>query len=169
MIEHYWCLCYPWHIHIMSINDVNTQTRFMVLFTSRSLLTWGKLLDASSGISPRYLSTIYSQLTISPFFYRHPIIDRLCLFFSRGGQVGEGDGLNMGESNHLPPTATVSHTLPYPSRTVLCYQPQGLGREAENMPHHLPVSTSYRGQEIWSIDHMGKPLSGQGPLHGGSN
>ena len=22
--------------------------------------------------------------------------------------------------------------------------------------------------KIWSIDHMGKPLSGQGPLHGGS-
>ena len=25
------------------------------------------------------------------------------------------------------------------------------------------------GQEIWSIDHMGKPLSGQGLLHGGSS
>ena len=31
---------------------VKTQTRFMVLFTSRSLLTWGKSLDDSPGISP---------------------------------------------------------------------------------------------------------------------
>ena len=42
------------------IDDVNTQTRFMVLFTLGSLLTWGKPLDASSGISPRYLSTMVS-------------------------------------------------------------------------------------------------------------
>ena len=44
---------------------------------------------------------------------------------------------------HLPPTAMVSYTLPYPSRTVLPDQPQGLGGEAEGPPqHHLPVSTS---------------------------
>ena len=93
-------------------------------------------------------------------------------FFPRGGQVEEGDGLK-GGSQHLPPTITVSYTFPYPRRAVFPYQPPGLGREAENLPQHcLPVSTSwgegYRGQEIWSINHMGKPLSGQGPLHGGS-
>ena len=55
-------------------------------------------------------------------------------FFRRGGQLREGDGLNVGESNHLPPTAIVSYTLPYPSRAVLPHQPQGLGREAENSP-----------------------------------
>ena len=64
-------------------------------------------------------------------------------FFSRGGQVGEGDGLNVGESQDLPPTVTVSYTLPYPSTAVLPYQPQGLGRETKNPPQHcLPVSTS---------------------------
>ena len=56
---------------IMPIDNVNAQTIFVVLFTSGSLLTWGKPLDTSSGISPRYLSTTYSQLTVSPFFYRH--------------------------------------------------------------------------------------------------
>ena len=55
----------------------------MVLFTSGSLLTWGKPLDALSGISPRYLSTTYSQLTVSPFFYRHPIMTNYA-FFSQG-------------------------------------------------------------------------------------
>ena len=53
---------------IMPINNVNTQTIFMVLFISRSLLTWEKPLDASSGISPRYLPTTHSQLTIPPSF-----------------------------------------------------------------------------------------------------
>ena len=67
---------------IMPIDNVNTQTIFMVLFSSRSLLTWRKPLDASSSISPRYLCTTYSQLTISPFFYRYHMTDYA--FFSQG-------------------------------------------------------------------------------------
>ena len=68
---------------IMPINNIITQTIFVVLFTSRSLLTWGKPLDASSGISPRYLSATYSQLTTSPFFYRHHMMTDYA-FFSQG-------------------------------------------------------------------------------------
>ena len=174
MIEHYWSLCYCWHIQIMPTNNVNTQAIFMVLFTSGSLLTWGKPLDVSSGIYPRYLSTTYSQLTVLlSFFYRHPIMTDFT-FSLKGWQVGEGDGLAVGEPHHLPPTTTIPHTLHNSSRAVLPYQPQGLGGETENILwHHLPIKTSWggshRGQEIWSIDHIGKPLSGQGPLHGGSS
>ena len=43
MVKHYWSFCYCWHIHLMSIKGVKIQTRFMVLFTSGSLLTWGNL------------------------------------------------------------------------------------------------------------------------------
>ena len=86
---------------IMPIYNINTQTIFVVLFTSGSLLTWGKSLDASSRISPRYLSTTYSQLTVSPFFYRHLFMTDYA-FFSGVGQVGEGDGLAVGEPYHLP-------------------------------------------------------------------
>ena len=68
---------------IMPIDNINTQTIFVVLFTSRSLLTWGKPIDSSSGVSLRYLSTSYSQLTVSPFFYRHPIMTDFT-FFSLG-------------------------------------------------------------------------------------
>ena len=67
----------------MSVDDINTQTKFMALFTSGSLLTWGEPLDTSSGVSPRYLSTIYSQLTTSPFLYRHPTMTEYA-FFSHG-------------------------------------------------------------------------------------
>ena len=67
----------------MSIDNVNTQTTFMVLFTSGSLLTWGKPLDALSSISPRYLSATYSQLTTSPFFHRHHKMTYYA-FFSQG-------------------------------------------------------------------------------------
>ena len=127
----------------MSIDDVNTQTRFMVLFTSGSLLTWGKPLDASSGISPRYLSTIYSQLTTSPFLLQTSDNDGVCFLFTWGRQMEKGDGLNVGEYQHLPPTAMVSYTIPYPSGIVLPNWPQGLGEEAKGLPqHHLPVGTS---------------------------
>ena len=153
-------LTHPNHVHRW---HVNTQTIFMVLFTSGSLLTWGKPLDASSGISPRYLSTIYSQLTVFPFFYRHPIMTDYT-FFSQGlDRWGKEMALLWGEPHHLPPTTTVPHTLHNSSRAVLLYQPQGLGRETEDPPQHcLPVNISwggsYRGQEIWSINHMGKSL-----------
>ena len=103
MIEYYWSLCYHQYIHIMSVDEVNTQTRFMVLFTLGSLLTWGKPLDTSSGISPRYLSTIYSQLTTSPFLLQTSYNDRVHFLFTRGRQVEKGDGLNVGEYQHLPP------------------------------------------------------------------
>ena len=68
---------------IIPIDNVNTQTIFMVICTPWSLLTWGKPLDALSGISPRYLSTTYSQLTTFPFFYRHYMMTDYA-FFSQG-------------------------------------------------------------------------------------
>ena len=68
---------------IMPINNVITQTIFIVLFTSGSLLTRGKPLDALSSISPRHLSATYSQLTISPFFCRHCMMTDYA-FFSQG-------------------------------------------------------------------------------------
>ena len=172
MIEHYWSLCYCWHIQIMSIDDVNTQTIFMVLFTSRSLLIWGKPLRCLIWHLPRVF--VYHLLSINgiPFLLQTSYHDRLCLLFSRVGQMGEGDGLTVGRASPSAPI-TVPHTLPNSSRAVLPYQPQGLGRETEDLPwHHLPVSTSwgasYWGQEIWSFDHMGEPLSDQGLLHGGT-
>ena len=36
-------------------------------------------------------------------------------------------GSNVGEFQHLPPTATVSYTIPYPCGIVLPNQPQGFG------------------------------------------
>ena len=148
----------------MTIDNVNTQTIFVVLFTSGSLLTWGKPLDILSSVSPRYLSTTYSQLNYIPIPLQTSYHDRLCLLLSGVRQMGEGDGSAVGKPHHLPPTTTVPHTLYNSSGTVLPYQPQGLGGETENLPWHcLPVNTSWggshRGQEIWSIDHMGEPLS----------
>ena len=88
---------------IMPITNVITQIIFMVLFTSRSLHTWRKPLDALSGISPRYLSATYSQLTTSLFFCRHHMMTDYA-FFSQGlEQVGEGPCPIVGVPYHLPP------------------------------------------------------------------
>ena len=120
----------------MSIDDVNTQTRFMVLFTSRSLLTWGKPLDPSSGFSPKYLSTLYSQLTTPPFLLQTSYNDRVHFLFTGGRQMEKRDGYNLGEYQHLPLTVMVSYSLPYPSGTVLPEQPQGLG-ERQKVCHDI--------------------------------
>ena len=136
MIEHCWSLCYQWHVQIMPIGNVNTQTIFMVIFTSGSLFTWGEPLDASSGISPRYLSTTYSQFTVSPFFYRHPIMTYYS-FFSQGlDKWGKGMALLWGNLIICPSTTTVPHTLHNSSRAILPYQPQGLG-EKQKIHHNI--------------------------------
>ena len=120
----------------MSVDDVDTQMRFMVLFTSKSLLTWEKPLDASPGISPRYLFTIYSQLTISPFLLQTSYNDRVCFLFTRVDMWRKEMAQMWGNINICPPTAMVSYSLPYPSRTVLPEQPEGLG-ESQKAHHDI--------------------------------
>ena len=68
---------------VMPINNVITQTIFVVLFTSMSLLTWGKPLDASSGISPRYCFCYLLSIDYIPFLCRHCMITDYA-FFSLG-------------------------------------------------------------------------------------
>ena len=86
----------------MPINNAITQTIFVVLFTSGSLLTWGKPLDVSSDISPRYLSATYSQLTIS-LLLQTPYNDRLCFLLTGVRQVGEGPYPAVGHLTICPP------------------------------------------------------------------
>ena len=86
----------------MPINNAITQTIFMVIFISGSLLTWGKPLDASSDISPRYLSATYSQLTIS-LLLQTPYDNRLCFLLTGVRQVGEGPCSVVGAFYHLSP------------------------------------------------------------------
>ena len=143
MVKHYWSFCYHQHIHLMSVVEVKTQTRFIVLFTSRSLLTWGKPLDDLPGISPRYLSAVYSQLTISLFYYRHYTMTEYAFFSQKVDQWRKEMALIWGDIKNLPLAMMVSNSLPFPSGTVLPEQPQGLGGKAEILPwHHIPVGTS---------------------------
>ena len=69
------------HLNIL-IDKVITQTIFMVLSTSRSFSHLGRPLDASSGISPKYLSATYSQLTTFSFC-RYNMMTKYT-FFSQG-------------------------------------------------------------------------------------
>ena len=118
----------------MPIDNINTQTIFMVLFTSGSLLTWGKPLDASSSVSPRYLSATYSQLTKSPFFYRHHMMTDYAFFSQGPDRWGKELALLWGHLTICTPTAAIPHIIYNLIGTVLPYQPQGLGEEQK--VHH---------------------------------
>ena len=103
----------------MFLVEVKTETRFMVLFTSGSLLTWGQPLDALPAISSRYLPAIYFQLTISPFLLQTSHHDRVCLLLTKSRMMENRKGSNVGGHQHLPFAATVSNSLPFLSGTVL--------------------------------------------------
>ena len=57
--------------------------------------------------------------------------ERLCLFLTRVGQVGEGAHLAVGAPYHLPPSAAIPHIIYNPIRAVVPYHPQGLGGETK--------------------------------------
>ena len=159
---------------IMPINNVITQTIFMVLFTSRSLPTWGKPLDALSGISPRYLSATYSELIISPFFCRHHVMTDYAFVTQGSDRVGKDLAPAVGAPYHLPPTAAIPHNIHNPIRAVLPYEPQGLG-EKQKVHHDITFQLVLAEEEATRDRRYGlltiwvNPFSCQGPLYGGSS
>ena len=74
----------------------------MVLFTSGSLLTWGKSLDALPGVCSRYLPVIYSQLTISSYLLQTSHHDRVCLFPTKVDQWRKDMALMWRDINICP-------------------------------------------------------------------
>ena len=101
----------------MFIIGVKTQTRFMVLFTSRSLLTWRKSLDASPSISPRYLPAIYPKLTISPSLLQIHTMGEYAFFLQKADWCRKDMAL-MGGTSTFAFAALVSTSLSFPGRTV---------------------------------------------------
>ena len=87
----------------MSIDNINTQNNI-----HGSLHIWvtahlGEPLDALSGISPMYLSTIYSELTVSLFFYRHPIMTDYAFFYQGSDRWGKEMALLWESLTIYPP------------------------------------------------------------------
>ena len=111
----------------MPIVEVKTQMRFMVLLTSRSLLTWGKPLDASSWHLPQVFVCCLLSINYIPFLLQTSHHDRVCFLLAKTRLSEKRDGSNVGGHQHLPLITTVSNSLPFPSRTVLPEQPQGWG------------------------------------------
>ena len=170
MVKHYWSLCYLQHIHLISVVEVKTQTRF---YSHQGHCSLGGTLRCLTWHLPQVFVCHLLSINYIPFLLRTSHNDRVCFLLTKIRLMEKRDGSNVGRHQHLPFAMTVSNSLPFPSRAVLPEQPQGLGEEVESLPWHcLPVGASwvesYRGQEIWSIDCMDKPFSGQGPLHEGS-
>ena len=70
-------------IHIKA----KTQTQFMVLFTSRSLLSWGNLQVTCKASPPRYLPAIYSQQIKFLLLYRDFMMTEFEFFTKREERV----------------------------------------------------------------------------------
>ena len=153
--------CYHRHIHLMSVIEVKTQTRFMVLFTSGSLLTWGNLQIpclASPWVFACYLPLInyiplsFTDLTLwqsMPFF---------CKKQNSGGKIWFSCG---GTSTFA--LCCIAFNFPVTPRwNSPPWMALRLGWEAKTLPQHcFLISTGrgggYRGQKLWSIDCMGEP------------
>ena len=112
---------------IIPINNVITQTIFMDLFTSRSLLTWGKTLRCLVWHLPQVFVCYLLSIDYIPLLLQTPYNDRLCFLLTRVRQVGEGPHPTVGVPYHLPLAATPP-TIHNPIRAVLPDEPQGLGR-----------------------------------------
>ena len=130
---------------IMPIDNVITQTIFVVLFTSRSLLTWAKPLDASSGFSPRYLSATYSQFTISPFFCRHCTMTDY-VFFSLGSDMWGRDLAQLwGHLTICPPLQQFHIPSITQSELSSVMSLKAWGRKRRSIMISLPVGTGWGG------------------------
>ena len=113
LIKHYWSPSHHWHNFLTSIIKVNTQTRFMVLFTSRSSLTWGNL-QVLCMLSPPgiyLLSTPNNRL----FMSLHKLYDDwICIPCQQGRQVWATTWWLFGVISASAPAWTTwnSHIIP---------------------------------------------------------
>ena len=109
----------------MSPIKVKTQTRFMVLFTSRLSLTWGNLqalcLASPLGIYP--LSTLNNRLLTS---LQRLHDDRICIFCQEGREVGERYDVSLGKSQHLPLPELPETPMSYLWGATFHQQPENL-------------------------------------------
>ena len=119
-------------------------------------LTWERPLDASSGVTPRYSSTTNSQLTASSL-YRYKCNEHLCILLQVLQSVGGGLSVTLGVSGHLSTAISILCHLHNSIRALLCHQPKGLGKHAEESCSDIAfllVSTQVGGcrrQDIWSL------------------
>ena len=117
---------------------LKTQTRFMVLFTSRSLTTWGKSQDALPGISPRYLLTIHLNNQF-PTSLQKSYDDWICLLFKQGRKVEKGFGFPMGEFWCVPPPQLLQSSLAITLQSWFLSAASKSGEILGNLAMTLPI------------------------------
>ena len=156
LIKYHWSFSYHWHNFLMSTIKVKTQTRFMVLFTSGSSLTWGNLqvLHLASPPGIHLLSTINNQLLTS---LQRLHDDWICIFCQKGREVGEGYDVFIGESQHLPqlPGTPVSFLW----GTTFHQQPKNLGGHPGTLQQH-GLSPGFAPETLWRLRIMAYPWFG---------
>ena len=138
LIKCYWSFGYHWHFFFTSMIEVKTQTRFMVLFTSGSLTTWGNLqmphLASPPGICS--LSTPSNQF---PMSLQKSYDDRICLLLEQGREVEEGFGHPMGEFWHLSLPQPLRNSLAIPLLSWFLSAASNLGKHPWNLIRTWPI------------------------------
>ena len=126
LIIYYWSLSHHWHNFLMSTNKVKTQTRFMVLFTSRSSLTWGNLQVLHMASPPDiYSLSALNNCLLTSLQRLHN--DWTCIFCWRGRKMGKRYDTPVGKSQHLPPPKPPRTPVPFLGGTTFHLQTKGLG------------------------------------------
>ena len=123
--KHYWSPSHTRHNFLTSIIKVKTQTRFMVLFTSGSSLTWGNL-QALHLASPQVF-TCYLLLTIDfSHLYRDYMMTEFTFLLARktGGVTA---WWLFGVISTSAPTWTIGAPISYLRRTTFHQLPKNLG------------------------------------------
>ena len=137
----YWYLSKHWHNFSMSKIKIKIQTRFTVLFTSRSSLTWGNLQVPSMASPPgiHLLSTLNNR-TFSLLQKLH--YDRIHLLWQQRGKVGWEDEGHLGGSQYLPLPGFPGASMPHLRGVTVDQLAENLGEHSGTPQcHGLSVST----------------------------
>ena len=83
---------------------------------------------------PRYLYTTYSQLTVFPFFYRHPIMTDYAFFSQGSDRWGKEMVLPWGSLTICPPLQQFQIPSITPAELSFLTSLKAWGGETENLP-----------------------------------
>ena len=146
----------------------------MVLFTSGSLLTWGETSRCLAWHLPQVFACHLPLINYIPLSFTDITLWQSMPFSCKKQTSGAKIWLSYGGTSTFA-LCYIGFNFPVTPRQNC--PPWMALKFGGGQKHHHNIAFllvwgrggGYRGQKLWSINHMGEPESGQGPLHGGSS